>query len=134
MPMIGGTGVGNGVGDYVPYPNVIINGTFDADTNWNKSDGTWTIGAGVATGASVTTGVLSAAVAPLTVGLRYKVSYVLTVTAGDIRCGDGTANGVTRTTSGTYWEYLTAQATGFQFSSPSSNFSGTIDNVVVYRE
>jgi hypothetical protein len=134
MTMQGGTGVGNGVGDFVPYPNVIINGVFAADTDWTKSDGTWTISGGVANGASVTTGTLSQTVPPLTVGLRYKVKYDLTISAGDIRVSDGVTNGITRTVSGHYEEYLTAGATGLIFSSPSSNFTGTIDNVVVYRE
>jgi hypothetical protein len=107
--------------------NVILNGTFAADTNWTKGTN-WTISS-TAIATSVTSGVLEATVHPLTVGKVYLVTYTITVSSGDVAIQDGTGNGTARSAAGTYEELFTAANTGFQFYSPSGGFTGTIDNV-----
>jgi hypothetical protein len=109
--------------------NIIINGTFAADTNWTKGTG-WTISS-TAIATAVTNGVLTATVPPLTIGKTYLVTYTVTVAAGDVAIQDGTANGTTRSTAGTFEELFTAGAAVFRFYSPSGGFTGTIDNVSV---
>ena len=109
--------------------NIIINGTFAADTNWTKGTG-WTISS-TAIATAVTNGVLTATVPPLTIGKVYLVTYTITVSAGDVAIQDGTANGTTRSTAGTFEELFTAGAAVFRFYSPSGGFTGTIDNVSV---
>jgi hypothetical protein len=110
-------------------PNIIINGTFAADTNWTKGTN-WTISS-TAIATSVTNGVLTAAVPPLTIGKTYLVTYTITVAAGDVAIQDGTANGATRSAAGTFEELFTAGAAVFRFYSPSGGFTGTVDNVSV---
>lgn len=114
---------------YTLGPNIIINGTFAADTNWTKGTN-WTISS-TAIATSVTSGVLTATVPPLTIGKTYLVTYTTTVSAGDVAIQDGTANGTTRSTAGTFEELFTAGAAVFRFYSPSGGFTGTIDNVSV---
>lgn len=107
--------------------NVIVNGTFTGDTNWTKGTN-WTITT-TAVATAVTTGTLTATVAPLTAGKQYLVTYTIAVTAGDIAIKDGTNTGTTRTAAGTYEELFTSVDGSFLFFSPSSSFTGTIDNV-----
>jgi hypothetical protein len=106
----------------------ILNGTFAADTDWTKPAGV-TIASGKAT-AVAATGDLSQTVAPLTVGITYRVAFTVTRTAGSIQALCGTAAGTSRSTSRTFTEDIVAAAsTGFKFT--LTGFSGTIDNVTV---
>lgn len=110
--------------------NVVVNGTFAADTDWTKGTN-WTISGGKAVATAVTTGTLSATVAPLVVGTFYKVSYDLVITSGDFSTVVGGVNGPTRTASGSYTEYWCAASTALAFRRASSTLTGTIDNVVI---
>ena len=110
--------------------NLAVNGTFAADTNWTKGTN-WTITGGAAVATSVTSGLLTAAVAPLTIGKTYLVTFTATVTSGDVAFQDGTANGTARSAAGTYEEIFTAGAVVFRFYSPSGGFTGTLDNVSI---
>src|SRR6185295_14296885 len=65
--------------------DVIVNGTFAADANWNKGAG-WAIAIGTAN-ATTASSDLAAAVAPLTVGTWYRVIYTVSgFAAGTIQC------------------------------------------------
>lgn len=58
-------------------------------------------------------------------GKRYKVVYDVIVTAGGVRVKLGTAAGTTRTTTGTYTEYITAEFNGlvtFESTAPDTTF------------
>ena len=92
-------------------PNVIINGTFDSDTDWNKAAG-WTIIGGVAQ-ATATTGNLTAIVPPLTVGITYRVKYTISdIVAGTVRVGCGGTTGSLRSGNGTYEQDITCTVAG----------------------
>jgi hypothetical protein len=108
----------------------ILSGAFASDNgDWTRDAG-WTItgGRAVATGAISTN--LTQAVAPLTVGVTYRVTYTLTVTAGSLTFLCGTAVSTSRSTNGTFTEDLVATSTtAFKFTGAS--FTGTIDNVKV---
>lgn len=110
--------------------NLIINGGFDADTDWTKGTG-WTITGGVANGAATTGALTSTAFTAVSNGV-YAVTYTLTVTSGTVRSRFGTSTAATaRSTSGTYTEYWIGSG-GFSFIGVSA-FTGTIDNVSVTR-
>jgi hypothetical protein len=119
---------------YVKYNinelNIIINGTFTGDTDWTKG-ANWTIPAANKATAAAAVLDLVAAVAPLTIGHSYNITYTVAVTGGGVRVTDGVTNGSTRTVSGTYTETFVAGATAFKFH-PTAAFTGTIDNVIVY--
>lgn len=57
--------------------DVIVNGAFATDTNWTKGGGAWTIAAGVATKAAGIPGTITAAVAPLTLGVWYQAQVTV---------------------------------------------------------
>lgn len=128
MPTVLGTEVvSNGNVDQYGA-NVVVNGGFDADTNWTKGAG-WTITGGKAV-ATATTGALTASVAPLVSGTMYRVTFTCTVTSGTFRVNLGTTIADTISASGTYTIYGTANNTGFSLTGVSA-FTGNIDNVTV---
>lgn len=110
--------------------NVITNGTFDSETGWTLGTG-WAISTGKARATTVSgEAALDASSDPLTGGKTYQVSFTVTVTSGDVAVYAGNTIGTTRTTSGTYTENLLSAATGaFGFYSPTTPFTGTIDDV-----
>jgi hypothetical protein len=109
--------------------NVIINGTFAADTDWTKGTG-WTIAGDVAVATAVTTGTLVATVPPLAGGgQKYAISFSAVVTSGDITIFDYDLQGRTISVSGTYEFIFTSDDGSFGFMSPSGSFTGTIGNV-----
>jgi hypothetical protein len=61
--------------------------------------------------------------------LWYRLSYVLTRTAGTIAPYFGTNAGVSRSADGTYTEYGLATTTAFEFAADAA-FAGTVDTVV----
>lgn len=106
--------------------DVIINGGFDADTDWTKGSG-WTIADGKAVAAAASAD-LEATVAPLTAGRSYRVTYTISeYSGGTITATCGTQAGTTRSANGTYIQYVTANDTGFKFA--TSGFTGKIDSV-----
>jgi hypothetical protein len=108
----------------------ILNGTFVDGTGWTLGAG-WSVAGGVAVGSNVT-GFLTATVAPLTIGLIYRVTYtVSSYSAGGVRVllGTSAAAGGTRSANGTYTEDIVAATTGFRFESNGGNFTGNIDFV-----
>lgn len=107
--------------------DVIVNGTFAADTDWTKGSG-WTIGAGVATATGAISTDLSQTVDPLTIGQRYRVVFTITRTAGSITVNLGGTAGTARSATDTFTEDLVCTTSEiFKFS--TSGFTGTVDNV-----
>lgn len=105
---------------------VIINGGFGADTDWNKGAG-WTIAAGTAV-ATAASSDITAAVAPLALGTWYQTVFTQGGFAG------GTANVKLGTTAfpthganGTFTE--TGRATSTAFALTGAGLTDTIDNV-----
>ncbi len=118
--------------------NLITNGTFDTDTNWGKGTG-WSIDVGnkiAECDGSQTSGTqLTQTGLTFNSGVTYKVTYTVTVSAGNIDArlqGSGaTVNGVSRTSSGTYTENLVSTGnTSFRMRG-SDAFIGTVDNIYV---
>lgn len=113
----------------VPGSELVVNGTFATDTAWQKGTG-WAISGGVATftpgvgDALFQTGLVSS-------GLRYRLTFSATVSAGSVlpRVG-GSTNVATISSTGNYSYDVTAEAVNDRLVfSASSTFSGSIDNV-----
>lgn len=108
--------------------DVIVNGDFDTDTDWTKGAG-WTISGGTGVATTVAGTDLSQTVAPLTVGVWYRVTYDITRTGGSVRLVAGGNQGplFSANESG-ITETFRAGSTSIAFRGISS-FSGTVDNV-----
>jgi hypothetical protein len=112
---------------------LIINGSFDADTWWSKggseSAGV-TIAGGVASFNQTTGNGQLFRAGFLTSGRKYRVQYVITsIASGSIRAFIG-AGGATRTVSGSYSENITATGTTFTMNAAAGTVA-SIDNVSV---
>ena len=111
----------------------ITNGAFASDANWTKGTG-WSIGSGVATAtAGSASGLIQNSVniaLPVIEGVVYKLVYTLTRSAGSIQPNIAGTTGTSRSSNGTYTEYIMAGSTAIpiQFVKDAS-FAGTIDNV-----
>lgn len=108
--------------------DVIVNGTFDIDADWNLDPG-WSIAGGVAV-MTATAGGMEPMVDPLVAGGVYTISYDLTLTAGDIIFGCFPYTSPSRSVSGHYSDTFTSSGVGFTFGVGFFNPTGTLDNVV----
>lgn len=122
---------GGGLGD-----NVIVNGTFDADTNWTKDSG-WVIAAGVAT---ITeqggTRNLRQTAVPFVDSADYEVEYTVSgYVSGSVTAqilGDGLSSGTPRSANGTYTETINAGSAPTSFRMRSAISSAlSVDNITV---
>ena len=135
MQILSGNLVSNG--DFSQQgPELITNGDFATDTNWTKGTG-WSISGGTANcDGTQTAGTQLVQNGTYTLNKTYKITYTLSsVTAGnvDVRLqGSGaTVTGNSRTTDGTYTEYITSTGnTSFRIRG-NGDFIGSIDNVSV---
>ena len=111
---------------------LILNGGFDTDTNWQKQTG-WSIGVGTANCDGSQNFPESVYQDGVTiVGKTYKITYTLvSVTSGAVRAMAGTLGGANQSTIGTYTEYLTATSNAVIQIQGNSSFIGSIDNVSV---
>lgn len=106
--------------------NVIVNGTFAADTDWTKG-ADWAIGSGVATG-TLASANLTQTTPPLTVGTWYQVVWTLSAfAAGTVQTVVGGITMPARAANGTYSEICRATSTAFLFT--GAGFTGSLDNV-----
>lgn len=113
------------VGTPTQGADVVVNGGFNADTDWTKGAG-WAIAAGLATATAASSN-LTAIVAPLTNGVWYQSVYTLSAfAAGTVRARLGGTNCPTRNANGTYTE--TQRAGGTSLVAVGSGFTGSIDN------
>ncbi len=109
---------------------LVTNGGFSSATGWNTSAGAWTISGGTAS-ASGTSSVLSQSATAATANRWYQVAFTITAyTSGSLRFEFGGANGITRSSAGTFTQYVLASNTNFLVMQPTS-FVGTIDNISV---
>lgn len=108
--------------------NLVVNGTFAADTDWTKGTG-WSIGSGVATKSAG-----SAANITQTIGVssnQYRVTADITLSAGTVGAYNGTAQmGATAATetAAKYAMKTTSTTIGFR---ADASFAGTVDNAVI---
>jgi hypothetical protein len=113
-------------------PDIVTNGTFDADSDWTKGAG-WTIGSGVASHAAGTAGGLVQVVS-LDALTAYDVTFTVSNrTAGSLQPTLGGDSGTAVTTNATHNETITTgSGTNLSFTA-SSDFDGDLDNVIVQR-
>ena len=111
---------------------VIVNGGFDADTDWTKGTG-WTIADGVATSAPGSGTLLTADVNPLTIGQWYTLTFtVLNFIAGTFRNRIGTTNLVPRTANGTFTETTIAGGAIYAMA-VNGTADGDVDNITAQQ-
>jgi argininosuccinate synthase len=116
---------------------IVINGSFSADTNWTKDTG-WTISGGLFN-ANTTAFTLSyqGGVTGLIAGVLYRVQFqIVSYTSGGVRIrldGGSAVVGTSRSAAGTYVENLTAGSGNNQISLQAlgAGFVGSIDNVSI---
>jgi len=114
------------------FDNLVTNGTFDTDTDWNKGTG-WTISGGEAVATSATSSNLTSSSATLTIGKTYLYIFTVTsISSGAVNIGNFGNDGTSRTAVGTYSELLVAAETTPRLRAQSS-FTGTIDNFYVFE-
>ena len=121
-----------GLGD-----ELITNGSFTTDSDWNKNSN-WTIdttgGATAVADGSANTDINQVITSHPVANNVYKVTFdVVSVTAGSVHFTFGGATGADRNSVGTYSEYITASNTDrLKIDSHATNlFAGSIDNVSV---
>mgnify|MGYP003145244317 CR=1 FL=1 len=117
---------------------LVTNGTFDADTGWTKGDG-WTISGGSASRTAQSGATLCEQPMSFVTGAVYKVTYDLDISAGSFLVrmrGNSNVNGTTRTTSGSYTDFLTGNSSNTIFSllGLTADFVGSVDNVSVKEQ
>ena len=87
-------------------PELVVNGGFDADTDWDK-DADWTIGSGRLKATFTGVGTKTSQPGILTVGKTYKVEITLSLwIAGTFTMRCGTMGGSDRSADGTYIEEI----------------------------
>lgn len=112
-----------------PYGDeIIINGGFDTDTDWNKGTG-WTISDGTANGGA---GWLQPTpVLTIDIGKTYFVSVeVVSIVGGGVDVRIGGVQAFVTSGTGIFTGEVTATGTS-NLQIRSSSFSGSIDNVSV---
>ncbi len=113
--------------------NIIVNGTFAADTDWTKG-ANWVIAAGVASHTG-TTGNLTQT-PPINNGALYLCFFDVTAyTSGDLQflCGGGNTTALLSITGtgSIITELLADDSINNQVGFVSASFVGSIDNVIV---
>ena len=116
-------------------PELVTNGDFATDSDWVKGTG-WTISGGKASRTAQSGSTACDQIISLTANKTYKIVYNLTLDAGtfNVRFTRSTSvNGETRTSSGTYTDYLKGENGNntFRLIGSDSNFIGSIDNVSI---
>jgi hypothetical protein len=116
-----------------PPVNVIVNGTFDANSDWTKpSNSTIAGGKLVCTNS---TGDLITAIPPMAVNKSYTVKMTITVTGGFVYFTVGN-DGSFLSESGTYEDVISIGVHEFDGGNlyiTAEGFSGTIDDVEAYE-
>lgn len=108
---------------------MVTNGTFDTDSNWNKGTG-WSISGGKAVGTAASGNLWQDA--GLTNGTTYRVTYTISnINASAIRCNLGGGIGTPRSTNGTFTENIVSSVNSLVTFDPSGNFTGDLDDVSV---
>lgn len=110
----------------VASADMVANGDFSAAGGWTAGSG-WTVTT-VAT-ATTSSGALVNDT-PAASGRTYRIQYDVTRSAGAVQMSFGGATGASRTSTGTFVDYVTTSSTT-ALTFTGTAFSGTIDNVVI---
>ena len=111
-------------------PNLVVNGTFDTDTDWAKGLG-WTIGGGKACcdGTQVSDSDLAQSVT-VSIGVLYRFRYIVSnYSAGLIRPYIGGVALTGTAGNGPIWGDVTPIATGNVTLKADLNYIGCVDNI-----
>ncbi len=124
-------------------PDIITNGTFDADSDWTKGDG-WDINATTAGKAhcdgsqGAASSLTQASISGLTVNEAYKIIFTLSgYSAGAVRpyVGSGGASvGTWRAANNTYTEEIVCTGSPNVLLYGSDAFIGDIDDVILNQK
>lgn len=109
--------------------DVIVNGGFDADTDWTKGSG-WSIGGGLASKAPGSATVISQTVEPLTPHGWWRHSITVAAVAATVIPTFGGAQGSAMGTGSYTEEQRCGSGSGFGYQS-TTTFEGTVDNSIV---
>lgn len=116
-------------------PEVVTNGGFDADSDWEKEDAQWTIADGIATYTYATGGSSLSQSGILTIGTLYRLVYEVTAntTDGNLRLIDTTGGTITIPNGvGTHTIITSYTATGLIFRiTLASTGAISLDNISV---
>ena len=118
---------------YEHLDNIAVNGEFTTDTDWTKGTG-WTISGGTASsdGTQVTNSYIYSNTNIFSKGETYLVSFEVTArSAGSVALVSSGAGINYRTATGTYTEIITPASNDVVNLVASSDFVGSIDNVIV---
>jgi hypothetical protein len=100
--------------------DVIVNGAFAADTNWNKGAG-WTIASGLATATNASSD-LTASVAPLAIGTWYQTAFTTSAQSlGTVGLVVGGVANLTHNTNATFTETQRASTSAFAVRAATGN-------------
>ena len=110
--------------------DLVINGDFATDSDWTKGSG-WTISGGKAIASNVSASCFQTS--SFVSGKAYKVTYTISdYVSGDFKVQVGSSGfGQTRTSNGTFTEYIDYSGSNFLYIKGSSSFNGSIDNISV---
>ena len=118
-------------------PNLVVNGTFDTDSDWVYETG-WSISGGSANCDGTQTGntnLNNSSNNGIVNNKFYKIVYTISnYVSGSIRIKAGnTGFGVYHSSNGTYTQYIKAQVSTFPYAqfNADADFIGSIDNVSV---
>jgi hypothetical protein len=113
-------------------PNLVVNGSFDTDSDWTKPSG-WSIEDGVANSNAGAYRTLAQNM-PIILGKKYEVVYdVVSYISGSVSMTLGADSGILRNAVGTYSEvieYVNFYPSAGPRTGPSG-FIGSIDNISV---
>ena len=118
-------------------PELLVNGSFDTDTNWTKF-AAWTISGGTAivTNGSSNTAILQPGI--VQVGKKYSVTFTIdSISSGDVKVFSTAMgySGTARTAAGTYTEIITPTAgTNGNLSLVGNNNANAVVSSVSCRE
>jgi hypothetical protein len=123
--------------EVISNPELITNGSFDADTDWTKNPG-WTISGGAAHAATTSNTEIRQEGFSFVAGQSYAVTFTLSnYESGSFTVqmsGGGSTLGSARSANGTYTEVLTPAGSRTQIgilTTGGSGATGTIDNVSI---
>lgn len=114
-------------------PELVTNGGFTTDTDWNKGTG-WAITGGTAVATAVPSGQsISQAIGSIVAGRSYRLTLEISSISGGIRpyAGTGGSFGTTVSTAGTYSWTLLAGGTGGIYIATAGTTNATVDNISV---
>lgn len=113
--------------------DLVTNGTFASDSNWNKNS-MWSISGGVAVSDGTGSGDINQSNV-LTVGKTYEISFdIVSLTSGDgysVRAGSGTAYSSTFNSVATHTVTQVCLGNGYLYINADGSATGSIDNVTV---